>query len=83
MDRGLLILEKYIDEFVNNPGLRYEAAVTLLRLGRIQQCLGRSEAAETHYRRALPMWEALSKKFPDEPIAEWTAGCLQCREHRI
>jgi serine/threonine protein kinase len=77
IERVLAILEKYVREFGHDREARYETAVVCLRLGRIQQRLGRSEVAEAHYRRALPLWEALALEFPDNPdCLLYRAGCL-------
>jgi serine/threonine protein kinase/tetratricopeptide (TPR) repeat protein len=77
IERVLTVLEKYVREFGLDREARYESALACLRLGRIQHVLGRPEVAEAHFRRALPVWEALAREFPDNPdCLLCLAGCL-------
>jgi tetratricopeptide (TPR) repeat protein len=77
IERVLYIVEKYVQENGNDSDSQYDTAVVCLRLGRIQNYLGRTQVAEAHYRRALPLWDSLVREFPDNPDCLVSqAGCL-------
>jgi tetratricopeptide (TPR) repeat protein len=77
IERVMAIVEKYAREFGDDGAARYETALILLRLGRVHYNLGQFEVADTHFRRALPLWEALAKAYPNNPdCLLHLAGCL-------
>ncbi len=82
IQRIVMTLENYVREFGDDSDSRYETAVACLHLGRVQHSLHRSEAAAAHFRRALPLWEALASEFPaNHEFVLHLAGCLMNLGH--
>jgi tetratricopeptide (TPR) repeat protein len=71
LEKALEFYQAFLQEGASDPVLRHETAKAYLRVGQIQEWLGRPPEAETAYRQSIGLLEALSNEFP---------GDSQCRQ---
>jgi tetratricopeptide (TPR) repeat protein len=77
LEKALEYYQRIAAEHGTHPRLREQTARAYVRVGNLQQKLGKYADAEAAYKRAIPLCEELVREFPDAPAHRKTlAACL-------